>query len=171
MPKQVDVYYDGWGDHWRWGSLMSSTAVTGRPLIAFEYSDEALDRLFKRRGLNPARIGPLDRLTYIGSHAMGAMSFEPVASEISTPIEDISLAELAEEILHVLSGEGGAFLQNLLLIGGSPHGARPKALLYSDLRRGGFTTIAAPGSDAWLVKFPAHQEHPEVCAIGQWPNP
>lgn len=131
MPKQVDVYYDGWGDHWRWGSLMSSTAITGRPLIAFEYSDEALDRLFKRRSLNPARIGPLDRLTYIGSHAMGAMSFEPVASEISTPIEDISLAELAEEILHVLSGEGGAFLQNLLLIGGSPHGARPKALLYS----------------------------------------
>ena len=46
MPEQVDVYYDGWGEHWRWGRLVSSNAITGRPLIAFEYSDEA-----KRRGL------------------------------------------------------------------------------------------------------------------------
>ncbi len=105
MPEQADVYYDGWGEHWRWGTLASSNAITGRPLIAFEYSDEArrrglelsaytlalngpklrkdfpahqmglpgpvydalpdgwgmllMDRLFKRRGLNPARIGPL----------------------------------------------------------------------------------------------------------------
>lgn len=48
---------------------------------------------------------------------------------------------------------------------------RRRCYIASDPRRGGFTTIAAPGSDAWLVKFPAHQEHPEVCAIGQWPNP
>lgn len=39
MPEQVDVYYDGWGEHWRWGTLVSSNAITGRPLIAFEYSD------------------------------------------------------------------------------------------------------------------------------------
>ena len=44
MLKQVDVYYDGWGEHWRWGSLVSTTALTGRPLIAFEYSEEAQDR-------------------------------------------------------------------------------------------------------------------------------
>lgn len=40
MPKQVDVYYDGWGEHWRWGSLVSSLVPTGRPLIAFKYSEE-----------------------------------------------------------------------------------------------------------------------------------
>ena len=104
MPERIDVYYDGWGEHWRWGSLVSSRVLTGRPLIMFEYSDEAksrglelsslrlplngpklrkdfpvhqmglpgpvydslpdgwgmllMDRLFKRRGLNPARIAP-----------------------------------------------------------------------------------------------------------------
>ena len=109
MPEQVDVFYEGWGEKWLWGKLVSSTALTGRPLIAFEYSEEALrkglelsrlmlplngprlrrdfpahqlglpgpvydslpdgwgmllmDRLFKRRGLNAARIGPLERLT------------------------------------------------------------------------------------------------------------
>lgn len=176
MSKRVDVYYDGWGAHWRWGSLVSSTALTGRPLIAFEYSEEALDsglelsslrlplkgprlrrdfpdhqlslpgpvydslpdgwgmllmdRLFKRRGLNPAHVGPLERLTYIGAHAMGAMSFEPAAAEPPLPAEEIPLEQLAAEVQEVLDGEGGEFLQQLMLMGGSPHGARPKVLLY-----------------------------------------
>ena len=211
MPKQVDVYYDGWGEHWRWGTLVSSNAITGRPLIAFEYSDEAqkrglelsaytlavrgsklrkdfpahqmglpgpvydalpdgwgmllMDRLFKRRGLNPSRISPLDRLTYIASQAMGAMSFEPVAPEMLAPAADIPLAQLAAEVQEVLNGEGGAFLQKLLQMGGSPQGARPKALLYRDSDQGAFSTANAPGLAAWLIKFPAQHEHPEVCAI------
>ena len=211
MLQQVDVYYDGWGEHWRWGSLVSSNALTGRPLIAFEYSDEAkrrglelsaytlplkgvklrnnfpahqiglpgpvydalpdgwglllMDRLFKRRGLHPARIGPLERLTYIGSNAMGAMSFEPIAPEMLTAQTNISLAQLAAEVQDVLHGEGGEFLQKLLQMGGSPQGARPKALLYRDPKSGVFTTADAPGLEAWLIKFPAQQEHPEVCAI------
>lgn len=211
MLKQVDVYYDGWGEHWRWGSLVSSTALTGRPLIAFEYSEDALarglelsalrlplkgprlrrgfpdhqlwlpgpvydslpdgwgmllmDRLFKRRGLNPAHIGPLERLAYIGPHAMGAMSFEPVAPELSALPTEMPLAQLAAEVQGVLAGEGGEFLQQLLLMGGSPHGARPKALLYRDLGHGRFSTAAEPALEAWMVKFPAAREHPEVCAI------
>ncbi|NHL68931.1 type II toxin-antitoxin system HipA family toxin [Burkholderia ambifaria] len=211
MIERVDVYYDGWGEHWLWGSLVSTTAITGRPLIVFEYSDDArkrglelssyalpvhgsrlrkdfpahqlglpgpvydalpdgwgmllMDRLFKRRGLNAARIGPLERLAYIGSHAMGAMSFEPVAPEIQEPQPNIPLDRLAAEVQEVLDGEGGAFLHQLLQVGGSPQGARPKALVYRDPRSGVFTTAAATGFEAWLVKFPARQEHPEVCAI------
>jgi len=211
MLERVDVYYDGWGEHWRWGTLVSTTAITGRPLIVFEYSDEAksrglelsayrlplegpklrrdfplhqlglpgpvydalpdgwgmllMDRLFKRRGLNSARIGPLERLAYIGNNAMGAMSFEPVAPEALEPQVEVSIDLLAAEVQEVLKGEGGEFLQQLLLVGGSPQGARPKALVYRDSRTGTFTTIARSGFEAWLVKFPARQEHPEVCAI------
>ena len=211
MLERVDVYYDGWGEHWRWGTLVSTTAITGRPLIVFEYSDEAksrglelsayrlpvegpklrrdfplhqlglpgpvydalpdgwgmllMDRLFKRRGLNSARIGPLERLAYIGNNAMGAMSFEPVAPEALEPQVEVSIDLLAAEVQEVLKGEGGEFLQQLLLVGGSPQGARPKALVYRDPRTGTFTTIARSGFEAWLVKFPARQEHPEVCAI------
>ncbi|WP_233623721.1 hypothetical protein [Citrobacter werkmanii] len=46
MPEQVDVFYEGWGEKWLWGKLVSSTALTGRPLIAFEYSEDAI-----RKGL------------------------------------------------------------------------------------------------------------------------
>ncbi|WP_085656115.1 type II toxin-antitoxin system HipA family toxin [Pseudomonas sp. B11(2017)] len=211
MLEQVDVYYDGWGEHWQWGTLVSTTALTGRPLVVFEYSDEAkrrglelsslklplegpklsrdfprhqlglpgpvydslpdgwgmllMDRLFKRRRLNPARIGPLERLAYIGNNAMGAMSFKPVAPEGLEPQEHIPLDLLAAEVQDVLNGEGGEFLERLLLVGGSPQGARPKALVYRDPLTQAFTTIATPGFEAWLVKFPARQEHPEVCAI------
>ncbi|WP_409318466.1 type II toxin-antitoxin system HipA family toxin [Pseudomonas sp. KCJK9016] len=211
MLERVDVYYDGWGEHWRWGTLVSTTAITGRPLIVFEYSDEAksrglelsayrlplegpklrrdfpshqlglpgpvydslpdgwgmllMDRLFKRRGLNSARIGPLERLAYIGNSAMGAMSFEPVAPEALEPQVEVSIDLLAAEVQEVLNGEGGEFLQRLLLVGGSPQGARPKALVYRDPQTDTYTTIARSGFEAWLVKFPARQEHPEVCAI------
>ncbi|SNY05735.1 serine/threonine-protein kinase HipA [Pseudomonas sp. LAMO17WK12:I6] len=211
MLERVDVYYEGWGEHWQWGTLASTTALTGRPLVVFEYSDEAkkrglelsslklplqgaklsrdfpqhqlglpgpvydslpdgwgmllMDRLFKRRGLNPARIGPLERLAYIGNNAMGSMSFKPVAPDVLEPQMHVPIELLAAEVQQVLKGEGGELLQKLLLVGGSPQGARPKALVYRDPDTGTFTTAATPDFEAWLVKFPAQHEHPEVCAI------
>ncbi|WP_230459495.1 HipA domain-containing protein [Burkholderia ubonensis] len=96
---------------------------------------------------------------------MGAMSFEPVAPERQAPEEDIPLYRLAAEVREVLQGEGGEFLQTLLRVGGSPQGARPKVLVYRDPRTGAFTTAAMPGFEAWLIKFPAKEEHAEVCAI------
>jgi serine/threonine-protein kinase HipA len=211
MPDQVNVYYEGWGERWQWGTLVSTTALTGRPQVAFEYGNGArqrglelsaymlplagphlrrnfplhqldlpgpvydslpdgwgmllMDRLFRRRGLTTARIGPLERLAYIGSNAMGAMTFEPVAPEAQELAVHIPLEQLAAEVQDVLQGEGGEFLQTLLLVGGSPQGARPKALVYRDPRTGGLTTAVTPGFEAWLVKFPAKEEHAEVCAI------
>lgn len=211
MLEKINVYYEGWGERWLWGTLVSTTALTGRPLIVFEYSAQArqrglelssytlpltgpllrrdfpshqlglpgpvydalpdgwgmmlMDRLFRRRGLTTARIGPLERLAYIGHNAMGAMSFEPVAPEGQEPKVHISLELLATEVQQVLQGDGGEFLQRLLLVGGSPQGAKPKALVYRDPQTGTFTTAVTQGFEAWLVKFPAQGEHAEVCAI------
>ena len=204
MPDRIEIYYEGWGERWLWGRLVSSTALTGRPMIAFEYSEEAvrkglelarltlplngpclrrdfpahqlglpgpvydalpdgwgmllMDRLFKRRGLNAARIGPLERLTYIGNGAMGAMTFHPLQADDSLATKDnVPLAQLAQEVQAVLSGEGGQFLQKLLQMGGSPQGARPKVLLYRHPQTGLFTTIAAPELESWMVKFQVKQ--------------
>lgn len=211
MPEQVDVFYEGWGERWKWGTLVSTTALTGRPLIVFEYSNEArqrglelssytlplqgallrqdfpehqlhlpgpvydalpdgwgmllMDRMFRRRGLSTARIGPLQRLAYIGNNAMGAMTFEPRVPEGQASDVHIPLEQLAAGVQEVLQGDGGEFLQTLLLVGGSPQGARPKALVYRNPATGGFTTAATPGFEAWLIKFPAKEEHAEVCAV------
>ena len=211
MLEQVEVYYNGWDERWLWGTLVSTTAITGRPQIVFEYSDEArsrglelssytlplegprlrrgfaahqlglpgpvydalpdgwgmllMDRLFRLRQLKAARIGPLERLAYIGNTAMGAMSFEPVAPEGLEPQAHVPIELLAAEIQEVVQGDGGEFLHTLMLVGGSPQGARPKALVYRDPETGAFTTAATPGFEAWLIKFPAKGEHAEVCAI------
>lgn len=211
MPEKIHIYYEGWGECWHWGTLASSTTLTGRPLILFEYSDEALskgvelssyllplnetklrkdfpahqlglpgpvydalpdgwgmllmDRLFKRNGLNPARISPLVRLGYIGDKAMGAMSFRPVSLDDTGTPEEITLEKIAQDVQTVLDGEGGEFLQQLMLIGGSPQGARPKVLLYRNPETGVFSTAETANLEAWLIKFPAQAEHPEVCAI------
>lgn len=211
MLEQVNVYYEGWGERWLWGKLVSTKALNGRPQIFFEYSHDArqrgfelssyqlplegpqlrrnfpphqlelpgpvydslpdgwgmllMDRMFRRRGLTTARIGPLERLAYIGNSAMGAMTFEPVAPEGLEATKHIPLELLAEKIQNVLQGEGGEFLQTLLLVGGSPQGARPKALLYRDPLTDKFTTAVTPGFESWLVKFPAKEERAEVCAI------
>ena len=70
-----------------------------------------MDRYFKKIGLNSARIGPLERLTYISSHAMGALSFEPCVADMQTS-ENIPLQQLAQEVQEVLKGEGGEFERN-----------------------------------------------------------
>jgi len=211
MLEQVKVFYEGWGERWHWGTLVSTTALTGRPLIVFEYSNEArqrglelssyrlplqgpqlrqgfpdhqldlpgpvydslpdgwgmmlMDRMFRRRKLSAARIGPLERLAYVGGNSMGAMTFEPVAPEGQDSTVHIPLEQLAADVQEVLQGEGSEFLQTLLMVGGSPQGARPKALVYRNPETDGFTTAVTPGFEAWLVKFPARDEHAEVCAI------
>ncbi|MFT3777597.1 MAG: type II toxin-antitoxin system HipA family toxin [Ottowia sp.] len=123
-----------------------------------------MDRVFRQQGLH--HPGPLDRLAFIGDRAMGALRFVP-AAEPDAEEPDWNLLALAKESERALAGEAGAALRELALTGGSPQGARPKALVQYDAGSGHVSTRGdAPGSP-WLVKFPAQGEHKEVCAIEQ----
>jgi len=123
-----------------------------------------MDRLFRQQGLR--HPGPLDRLAFIGDRAMGALRFVPaLAPDAEEP--DWNLLTLAKESERALAGEAGAALRELALTGGSPQGARPKALVKYAAETGQVSTRSdAPGTP-WLVKFPAQGEHKEVCAIEQ----
>lgn len=74
---------------------------------------------------------------------------------------------MARESERVLAGESQVALRKLALIGGSPQGARPKALIQYDARSDRISTRPAAPGKPWLVKFPARGEHKEVCAIEQ----
>lgn len=210
MINKVNVYYQGWGEKWLWGTLHETISLSGRPSISFEYSNEAIskgielssyllplniklhnhfpshqlhlpgpvydalpdgwgmllmDRLFKRKGIDSARVSPLHRLCYIADSAMGVLSFEPVIESEQLKQHEVSLLKIAQEVIAVQKGEGGEFLLKLLQMGGSPQGARPKILLYKEQGTDRFCTIESDNDEAWLVKFPAYNEHPEVCAI------
>jgi serine/threonine-protein kinase HipA len=131
-----------------------------------------MDRLFRARGMR--HPGPLDRLAFMGNRAMGAFSFEP-ADEPDDAVPDWSLLAVAEEAQRSLmaeatdeaTGEATAALRKLALTGGSPQGARPKALVRYHPTDGQLSTRADAAGEAWLVKFQAQGEHKEVCAIEQ----
>jgi serine/threonine-protein kinase HipA len=123
-----------------------------------------MDRLFQQKGYDLRQISPLDRLSFIGHRAVGALVFEPEIKETLYP-EAVQLAALAEESQLVLADVDTPALRQLALMGGSPQGARPKVLVHWDRVTGLMSTTPTQSSLPWLVKFQARQEHKEVCAI------
>lgn len=125
-----------------------------------------MDRLFLQSGRSLAALSPLDRLSFIGERGMGALSFVP-ASQAPLSADDLSLLQMAQAVRDVVADRDTAALEQLAMVGGSPHGARPKVLVQFDTQRQRISTLDdAPGTP-WLIKFPAGQEHKEVCAIEQ----
>ncbi|ROR09965.1 type II toxin-antitoxin system HipA family toxin [Erwinia sp. JUb26] len=127
-----------------------------------------MDRLLRRNAIEPAALSPLDRLAMLGSNTMGALTYRPVmevpgqAAEQHT-INDLLL--LAREIEVEVAGLDSDVLPELVRLGGSPHGARPKVLLDFDPASGKIQSSPFAGSDPWLIKFPAAQEAAWVCAL------
>ena len=88
-----------------------------------------MDRLARKQGLNSALLSPLDRLAFVGARAIGALGFEP-ATALQLDDHDVALLPLATQAQMVLSGDETSMLTELALLGGSPHGARPKVLVH-----------------------------------------
>ena len=123
-----------------------------------------MDQVLARLGFLPHNISPLDRLAFLGDRAMGALVFEP-AADIALPAEDVALLTLAREVRAGIEDRDVAALTQLAVVGGSPHGARPKALVQYDAGSGHISTLPSAAGTPWMVKFPARGEHKEVCAI------
>ena len=109
-----------------------------------------LDRKLMNSGLNPGNLSPLDRLCFVGIGGMGALSYEPEnPSAISHITNDLD--EIDSGIQETLD-ENDAYVDDLLVLGGSSAGARPKVLLHID------------GED-WLIKFISHLDPKDISAI------
>ncbi|MCW8138497.1 MAG: type II toxin-antitoxin system HipA family toxin [Planctomycetota bacterium] len=112
-----------------------------------------MDRHLRRQGKDPAKLTPLDRLTYLGRRTMGALTYHPPADAEHDPIT-LDLQRLADAARKVLSGHGAEALPELLRAGGSPGGARPKVLVGvrgEELLSG--EDDLPGGFEHWLVKF------------------
>jgi serine/threonine-protein kinase HipA len=125
-----------------------------------------IDRRAAELGVSGRSLTPLDRLALVGARSMGALVYEP-----ESLLEDpaiVKLSELAKETEAVLDGaNGGADLERLIAVGGSPKGARPKVLV--QLAPDGDVHFGArsirPGFTAWLVKFPAREDDPHSAPL------
>ncbi|MDR2868743.1 MAG: type II toxin-antitoxin system HipA family toxin, partial [Bacteroidales bacterium] len=130
-----------------------------------DYGNSVIDEWFASRNI-PIEITPLDRLCYVGRRGMGALEYEPANEDAtlneSSLIEITHLAALANEVLNhrknfrTKSREGGKTFTDILKVGTSAGGAKPKAIIAFDeqtkeIRSG---QVSAPaGFTYWLLKF------------------
>ena len=126
-----------------------------------------LDRFVRSQGLLPSDMSPLDRLAHVGSHALGALVFEPDYN-INKKQDDISLDILASHAQEVLDGGSDEVLTELIALNGSSAGARPKALIGVNDKRDHIIhgVHDLPESyTPWMVKFPNNQDGIDAGAI------
>lgn len=99
-----------------------------------------LDRMLAEAGIDPAIVGPLERLSIVGRGGRGALSYEPEAG-FPKRVQSNDVDELAALCRAILSNQRIDDLDAVYEAGGSSGGARPKAYVEDD--------------GEWLVKFPA----------------
>jgi len=126
-----------------------------------------MDRQFRRQGLDPSTLSPLDRLAYLGTRTMGALTYHQ-PHDVQRDEQLLDLYALGRHAEQVLAGEVEEVLPQLIKAGGSPAGARPKVLvgLQGDRIISGeddlpdkFVTSGGKSGEAsgghWIVKFSA----------------
>lgn len=110
-----------------------------------------LDRKLINLGFNLGNISALDRLCFVGSYGMGALSYEPENPSDANPfIKDLD--KIYHEIQCTLEQEDNRYIDHLLALNGSSTGARPKVLLRID-------------DEDWLIKFRSSMDPKDISAI------
>ncbi|MBC8555184.1 MAG: type II toxin-antitoxin system HipA family toxin [Candidatus Brocadiales bacterium] len=116
-----------------------------------------LDRHLMSQGINQADISPLDRLGYIGAYGVGALTYKPIIKGLEGQSHPIHLDTLAQQSMRILNNDTQQDLRQLLALGGSSAGARPKILVQigqNDNIISGVQTLQK-GYKNYLIKFPS----------------
>jgi len=126
-----------------------------------------VDRRARQLGIEPATLTPLDRLACVGSQGIGALCYAPSVNVWDVADKVLNLDQLSEDARRVLEGDVGEVISILGQAGGSPGGARPKALIgLNDEDRAVHGSDNIPdGFEAYLVKFPGHGDPVDIAAI------
>jgi serine/threonine-protein kinase HipA len=126
-----------------------------------------MDREFRKRGLDPAGLSVLDRLAYIGTRGMGALTYHPPTEPADEESLWIDLDALARQAQRVVEGSAEEVLPALRIAGGSPGGARPKVLvgIRDDGRMLTGTSELPEGYRSYLIKFPAKEDPSGIGAV------
>lgn len=122
-----------------------------------------MDRFFEQQGLPVAEMSVLDRLAYLGTRTMGALTYHPPADPSDRQPRQLDLHAMASASQEVLQGTAKEVLPQLLRAGGSPGGARPKVLIGvsgEEILSG--EDDLPPGYTHWIVKFQTRQDAPDI---------
>jgi serine/threonine-protein kinase HipA len=117
-------------------------------------------------GVDISTLSALDLLALVGNQGRGALTFEP-ATPLADDVESLDLDALAADAMALLEGEEAALAETLARLGGGSGGTRPKVHVGFDGQ--GKVSVGsgeiATGQQAWIVKFRAPQDPPDVGPI------
>jgi len=126
-----------------------------------------IDRRARQLGIDPSTLSPLDRLACVGNNGIGALCYAPSFEIWKADRNSLDLDQLADNARKVLEGDISEVLLTLGQVGGSPGGARPKALiaLNEDGHAIHGTEETPNGYQHYLVKFPGHGDPNDIASI------
>ena len=131
-----------------------------------KYGNQLINIWLAQNGRPPDSMNPVEQLCFIGSRGMGALEFEPAyvkTSKQTFAVEIKSLVKVAHKLLSEreslevnLHEEEQKAVEQILKIGTSAGGARPKAVIAYNKKNGDVRsgqTIAPKGFEHWLIKL------------------
>lgn len=131
-----------------------------------KYGNQLINMWLAQQGRPQDSMNPIEMLCFIGTRGMGALEFEPTSvkeSKRTFTIEMDSLVSIAKNILSKrenfvtnLQGDEEKAVLEILKIGTSAGGARPKAVIAYNEKTGEVKsgqTKAPNGFEHWLLKL------------------
>lgn len=131
-----------------------------------KYGNQLINSWLAQQGRPENSMNPVETLCFIGTRGMGALEFEPATlknTKRSFNVEVDSLVEIAQKMLSKREGfettlekDDEQAIRNILRIGTSAGGARPKAVIAYNEETGKVKSGQAKppkGFEHWLIKL------------------
>lgn len=127
-----------------------------------------LNRALEKQGLSLNDINILDQLAYIGDSGRGALIYRPAIENDENFSNKIDIDRLKTAMNEVYEGTSAEVIEELMFLGGSSGGARPKANVgynpVTDELMHGYNNLP-PGFEHWIIKFPSSEDPIDIANI------
>jgi len=127
-----------------------------------------MKKQLSKEGVILANLNSLDHLTYVGSNALGALSYQPCFDDGDQENSAIDLDVTNSNVKELLQGESNAVIDDIFKLGGSPGGARPK--IYAHYNKSNDTLMSGSdnlqdGYEHWIIKFAATVDSNDIANV------
>lgn len=180
LEKGLDIspVHMGLGDARRGDGIFSFPGLNSETFLGLpglladalpdKFGNSVIDAWLARNGRDAGSFSPIERLCYTGKRAMGALEFAPPVSRMldrPVPVEVAQLVGLAQDIMSQRLSldveirdsekENQEAIMDILRVGTSAGGARPKAVIAMDDSGKVMSGQAdiPEGYDYWILKF------------------
>lgn len=121
------------------------------------FGNAVINKYFADQGRPDDALSPVQKLLYVGERAMGALEFHPpTRAELPVERESLEIAELVRQARVVIEGRPHEAIPEIIRVGASAGGKRPKALVlwnrHANTIRSGFAKPQR-GDEHWIVKL------------------